>query len=474
MKILLFTFALAVFISFKITAQQLPNNGFENWTQQIFNEPDGFLTSNSMWGVGNITKVTGADAYHASFAVKLETVLSNNGTVQGMLLIGTPGNQTINGGLPFTGTPDSISGYVKYDIQPNDTAFIIIAFKKNGAFIGQAVSTFIGTQATYKRFSIPTYLSALNPPDTMVSIITCSNMDPPQIVGSTLTVDSITFLHSIQQFPNNDFENWTAVSTGEDPASWGTYANQFPFFNLPVLVTKTTDAHLSNFAVKLISDTGTVQPPFGSGAHGDTVVGSLQLNLINGFASTKYPFAYKPDSLIGYTKGTVAPVANNFNLIWIQFYNNTVQIGQVAYIASASSNSYTKFSTPVSYTSGLTPDSINFVIYAGNPGNPLPGNIFYVDDLSFIYNPTEINNFTENNAINIYPNPAKNTVFFNVSNTDNNAILDIIDIKGSVVISKAFSESNIRLDISDLDNGIYFYILKNNNKHSTGKFIINK
>ena len=35
--------------------------------------------------------------------------------IQGMLLIGSPGEQTINGGVPFTDTPDSISAYAKYD-----------------------------------------------------------------------------------------------------------------------------------------------------------------------------------------------------------------------------------------------------------------------------------------------------------------------------------------------------------------------
>jgi len=100
MKILFFTIGLATLINFNINAQQLPNGGFENWSQQIFNEPDTFLSSNIMWGVNNVTKVT--DSYHNLFAAKLETVLSNNDTIPRMLLIGTPGNQTINGGLPYT------------------------------------------------------------------------------------------------------------------------------------------------------------------------------------------------------------------------------------------------------------------------------------------------------------------------------------------------------------------------------------
>jgi len=220
MKTLILITGLILSISFNLNAQQIINSDFENWSQKIINEPDSFLTSNTMVNTdsGNVIQVT--DSYHGLFAAKIETVLSGNDTIQGMILIGTPGNQTINGGIPFTGTPDSISGYVKYDIQPNDTAFFIVAFKKDGIMIGQAVANFYGTQSTYKRFSIPTYLIELNPPDTMVAIITSSNLDPPQIPGSTITIDSITFLHSSQQFPNQDFENWTEVETGEDPVGW--------------------------------------------------------------------------------------------------------------------------------------------------------------------------------------------------------------------------------------------------------------
>lgn len=476
MKTLILTIGMVVLISLNIKAQQLPNSDFENWTQQIINEPDGFLTSNSMWSVGNVTKV--AEPYHGSFAAKLETILSNNGTVPGMLLIGTPGNQTINGGIPYTGTPDSVSGYVKYDVQPNDTAFVIVAFKKNGNIISPpAVSTFTGLQSVYVRFSIPTYLQSSNPPDSMVAIITCSNMDPPQIVGSTLTIDSISFLHSSQPFPNGDFENWTEITSGEDPVSWGTYANQFPFYHLPVLVTKTTDAHLGNFAVKLISDTGTVQPPFGSGLHGDTIIGSLQLNLLNGFSSTKYPFAYRPDSLIGYIKGTVATVADNFNLVWTQFSNNGNNIGQANYISVNSISDYTRFSTPVTYSSGLTPDSLMLTIFAGNPGNYIPGNVFYVDDLSFIYNSVGINSPSGTLSLSkckIYPNPAKNLIYFDLYDTDKNAILEIIDSKGSIVISKTIYETKNGLDISSLENGLYFYVLNNNGRQATGKFVITK
>ncbi len=470
MKNLFFTIGLLILVSFNVKAQQIPNSGFENWTQQTFNEPDTFLSSNIMWGVNNVTKV--ADSYHGLYAAKLETVASGNGVAQGMLLIGTPGNHTINGGLPYTGTPDSISGYVKYDIQTNDTANFIVAFKKNGVFIGQSATRFFGTQSVYKRFAIPTGLLSLNPPDSMVAIITCSNMDPPQIVGSTLTIDSISFLNSNQPFPNGDFEIWTAINTGEDPNAWGTYANQFPYYNLPILVTKTTDAHSGNFAVELLSDTGTVQPPFGTGIQGDTIMGELQLNLINGFSSTKYPFAYRPDSLVGYAKGTVAAFSNNFNLIMVQLSNNGTTIGQAFYVAQNSISNYTRFATNFSYTSGLTPDSMTFIILAGNPGNPEPGNIFYVDDLLMVYNPLGINNISEKTTFKIYPNPVQDKLNI-FTNGSKETFIKIYNNTGETIKEIPINKDFTTVTLSDLSSGLYFYQISDRSGKvlDTGKFM---
>lgn len=470
MKTLILIIGLIILTDFYISAQQLPNSGFENWTQQVFNEPDGYLSSNIMWGVNNVTKVT--DSYHNLFAAKLETIFSNNDTISGMILIGTPGNQTINGGLPYTGTPDSVSGYVKYDIQPNDTAFFIVAFKKNGILFAQAVTIFTGIQTNYTRFVIPTGLLSSNPPDSMVAIITSSSMDPPQFAGSTLTIDSISFTNTSEPFPNGDFENWTTISNGEDPDSWGSYANQFPYYNLPVLVTKTADANSGSFAVKLVSDTGTVPPPFGTGIPGDTILGTLQLNLINGFSSTKYPFPYKPDSIVGYTKGTVAALPNNFNFIMVQLSNNGTTIGQAFYSNPNSSNTYTRFATNFSYTSGLIPDSMSLIIFAGNPGNPIPGNIFYVDDLSLIYNPLGINDISEETNLKIYPNPVKDKLNI-FTNNNEETLIKIYNTVGKIILETPINMNFTTISVSDLSAGLFFYRVLNKNGKilNTGKFI---
>ena len=452
-----------------VQAQQLPNAGFEIWSHKSIADPSGFFTSNAMIasGSGNVTKVS--DAFHGVSAVKLETVVSGKDTIQGMLVIGTPGDHGITGGIPFSSPPDSVSCYVKYNVLPTDTAHFIVAFKKNGNYTGQAQCIFTGTQTTYKRVSIPTYLSPLNPPDSLVAIITSSNMDPPRKPGSTLTIDSISFIHSAQQFPNADFENWSTLNGPDDPTAWGTYAGQYPTYNIPVLVTKTADSHSGSFAVKLISDTGYVQPPFGKGLHGEVLAGTLQLNLINGYMSTKYPFAFRPDSITGYAKGTVAAGSNNMNLVWVQLSNSGNVIGQGFYAMTSSLANYVRFTTPINYSSALAPDSIIFALIAGNPGGTYyPGNSFYVDDLAFIYKVTTPNYTQVETSVLVLVGKDYLSVF-----SDKSGKMTIYTTSGKVIAEQGIPQSKSYIYIDKLPRGFYLYrlISPDGITFKNGKFI---
>ena len=470
MKTSTFIIALFAVITNQLNAQQLPNADFESWNKKTISEPEGFFTSNVMVssGSGSVSKVS--DAYHGLSAVKLETLVSGKDTVQGMLVVGMPGEGGISGGVPFSGTPDSISGYAKFNILPTDTAFFIIAFKKNGNYISQAMTIFTGSQVGYKRFSIPTYLNSSNVPDSLVAIITSSRMDPPRKTGSTLTIDSISFLHSTQQFPNNDFENWSTLNGPEDPDAWGTYAAQYPTYHLPILVSKTVDAHSGTYAVKLVSDTGYVQPPFGSGIKGDTIVGMLQLNLVNGYMSTKYPFAFKPDSITGYVKGTVAAHPENMNFIWIQLSKNGTVIGQGVYQMQSSISTYTRFSSPITYTSALTPDSMIFIIFASNPTKYYPGNSFYVDDLAFIYKTTGLDKPSNISGIAFYPNPVTDQLHIQCSE---NGIVRIYNTRGMLLKELPIVENLTKVSTNGFSPGLYLYRITNESGKGlqNGKFV---
>lgn len=449
--ILFFALILALSIA---KAQQVPNGGFENWTMKVTDNLDGYFTSNAMIpsDTGNVTKVT--DSFHGLYAARLETVQIGNDTIQGMLLIGMPGGpQGISGGIPFIETPDSVSAYVKYDIQPNDTAFFIVAFKKNGMIITQpAARSFTGVQSTYTRFSVPTYLNAMNPPDSMVVIITSSNMNDPQIPGSVLTVDSISFISAVQDFPNNDFENWTTTISNVNPTGWSSL-NSYSMYGLPELSFQTTDVNSGTYALRLISDTATLNPPFGTGAL-DTIAGYVFLGGLD-MNNPGIPYTDHPVSMEAYVKGTFNIGSGVYLMAMLSRWNDTTQVrdevGFAMYYTDSSMINYIYISVPFNYSLAVDPDTLDIKIMGGNVGPGgyiLPGNEFFVDDISFSMPVSVDDLYNSISDINIYPNPTSGIVYIRDELIKE---VEVLNIHGKVIYK---GKSNI-LDLKNNPKGIY-------------------
>jgi len=463
MKKFTFFFVLGLYLSLNAFAQQLTNGGFENWHNKVFSDPTGFISSNQMvsTGIANVTKVT-TGTFHGTAALKLETVLSGTDTIIG----------SVTRNMHYTGTPDSISAWVKGAIGLNDSCTFVVSFLKSGSTIARARIAFTGTNSSYKRFSIPTNLVSSNAPDSLTITITSSKQNNLRKVGSTLTIDSINFKHSTQQLPNNDFENWTTITGSQDPDGWGTNAGLYPAYNAPVLVTKTADAHSGSSAVKLISTIGVNPLPFGTGAS-DTICGTLVYGMKVGQQSAKLPFPYKPDSLSVYVKGTVATgFSSNYNYIFALLSNKGTMMGMIFYQMTASLSSYTRISSPVYYFDNtLTPDSATFVIYTSNYQITYPGNEFYVDDLKLVYNSTGLNENSTDPSLMAYTDAASNNLQI-VSLNDQNLKISIFNLSGQIV-ENSIVQGSRTIDISHYSAGLYLYRFesKEGKVLRSGKFI---
>ena len=473
-KNLLTAFLVMVF-ALNIDAQQIPNGGFEDWAITTTTDLDGFVTSNMMIAPasGNVSRVT--DSYSSTYAAKLETVLLGTDTVAGMIILGNPGNQGISGGIPFVETPDSISLYVKYDIQPNDTAYFIVAFKNSGVFVQQPVFIqFAGTQSTYKRFSVATNLSALNPPDSMVAVITSSQMDPPQFVGSTLTIDSITFNNSVQQFPNNDFESWTVNSTSINPDSWSSF-NNFSSYGIPELSFKTVDANSGNFALRVITDTATIPPPFGTNTL-DTLTGYVFLGAPD-MNNPGIPFAYRPISMEAYVKGTIVG-GEAYIMATLSKWNTVTKVRDdvafTMYYTASSIANYIPITMPFSYSLGVVPDTLDIRIMAGNVGSGGfigLGNEFFVDDLSFTL-PVDVKEINKDElTISIFPNPTSDKI--TVCGLEKADAIEIYSMLGEKVYTNntLAQQTTIEIDLSSLPKGIYLVKVRTGTKFHIEKII---
>lgn len=90
----------------------------------------------------------------------------------------------------------------------------------------------------------------------------------------------------------------------------------------------------------------------------------------------------------------------------------------------------------------------------------------YNSDISSV---SEIDNINLNFVIN--PNPATNYLQVSVSN-NNIYEIEIININGKTIFSGNNYNSNTRLDISEIETGVYFIFVKSNSKSGVQKILI--
>ena len=79
-------------------------------------------------------------------------------------------------------------------------------------------------------------------------------------------------------------------------------------------------------------------------------------------------------------------------------------------------------------------------------------------------------NVSEDDRIDLFPNPAKNKLKINTKENSNKAKFNIYTLQGQLVLEGEFSDKETELDISQLKAGMYLFRTKN----SVQKFIVLK
>ena len=276
------------------------------------------------------------------------------------------------------------------------------------------------------------------------------------------------------QMNNSSFENWT----GNNPNGWSTNNNSVNVATVkddggnavvPVAKVSSGAIHGSSYA-KLTTHniTNSTIPAVVNGDHGAT----LEQN---------FPTTTQYDSVVYYVK-----------------YNIKTGDQAVVSLTSMPSSGYTPSASAYKYYSGTqgswkkevvpltyTGASASFTFLSASSEkeiNPITGSdiklgsSISIDNIQFYKNgaTASLDQIIAKN-LKVYPNPAKNTIHLDVSFLENGSI-SICSILGQEIISSPISNGLNTVYLDKLTNGVYIYILKNNNGETikTDKFIVNK
>lgn len=217
-------------ISVSNAQTQVPNGGFENWTDTA--TCDGWQGTISVMGFLTANLMVQTDqAKSGQFAAKVQTQeLMLLGTIPGIATTGAlaldvlgGGGLSITGGVPLTGKPTKLNGFFKYDNMQGDTMVIFIVTTKWNAgtqtrdTLTQAAFATNQQVSTYEAFSIDLdYTPSTATPDSFNIIMISSAGSAPQL-GTMLFVDDLSFEYNnvgIGETENSIFSVYPNPSTG--------------------------------------------------------------------------------------------------------------------------------------------------------------------------------------------------------------------------------------------------------------------
>lgn len=412
-----FYFILSLFIGLSFNAMaQIPNSGYETWSNNVIGEDlDSLFTSNlRFWAEGlqaNVQKVSGNSSI--GFAAKLETKTVNGEKIPGVISNFNPINlgsfPNIPGGIPFTQAPDSIVLDLTYNVNPSDSAIIMVIFKKSSSGFPPilTISRVGGVQNTFKRhaFKLNTlpYI-----PDTMQILIASGNLifAPGLVTGNSISVDNIEFVSNsgISSSANFDMEDWTPIGY-EAPSGWNTSQILGSLFNFNSAY-KANQSFAGTYALGLKTNLLSL------GGTTDTVPGiaTTAQNLFsdNGILDGGFPYTGSFIKVNGFYR--YQPVGNDSASVAIWFKNNGVK-GDSFIIKLPKADIYTEFSLPFFISGSI--DSANLVISSSNLDNDAVGfgvgSELWIDRLSFSNSGLSSQKINLLN-IKVYPNPARSNL----------------------------------------------------------------
>lgn len=190
----------ALILSVSALCAQIPNGGFENWTDLGgYIEPTGWLTYNDVITTGGplASVEQGTPGFPGTYHCVITTRAVPSGSpIQGWLSAGSDHGQA---GFAYAQRPTVLTGQWQYGIQPGDTAQVLVALSRwnsstgNTEMVASGSLEVTGALGVWQAFSLPiTYLTTEVPDTAYIQIVSSIDFDAP-IVGSFVKVDDLAF-----------------------------------------------------------------------------------------------------------------------------------------------------------------------------------------------------------------------------------------------------------------------------------------
>lgn len=214
-KITLITIAL-MFVFTISEAQEIPNAGFENWTNiGAYSNPDGWDQLNALTANANVfTCEKGTPANVGSYYLKLTSrTVTGMGVIPGIAVSGQidPSTFQPKSGFPFTGQPQSLTGKWQHMIYGSSQGFIDVNLTRwdnatnSRIIVANGHVDLTGMAMSWANFSIPLNYNETNTPDSCVIIMSASGTAPTN--NDYLWVDAMTFQGSVTSINPMELEN---------------------------------------------------------------------------------------------------------------------------------------------------------------------------------------------------------------------------------------------------------------------------
>jgi len=427
-------------------AQQIPNNSFENWITETFDDLQSYFDGSES-GYHTVTKET--DSYEGNYAIKMETIEINDELEPGFYVNFDPDNFT--GGVAYTSHVDSIRFHYKAHLVAQDSALFLAYFKKDGNIIGGKIIKIAADQNTdeWTEYSFATDMPSDEVPDTLMIGASSSNAieEIGMEAGSWFMLDDIVMISNTSPEPepvaNNGFEEWNTIVIDkpedfETSLSWSLVP--------PSVIKVEDDATDGEYSIKLINV---------ENADGELIIG----NVTNGQINTEWPY----DG--GYPLEEV-PNSASFDVKAKRINNDE---GGITFTFKKDGEEV--YSNGDSYDTDITDylhkeiefditepvDTLVVTMWNGE----IEGSELQFDNIVLYYT-VGIQDDIEVSELKAFPVPAKNNLIFEINVLKNTPLtIEITGINGKKLIEKNYELSTgthqINLDITGLPKGTYIY-----------------